>query len=830
MTMRSLHQGAPLRAGLSETGGPMMPEPVLGERHAETIQQSHERCLTLGLNRTDRLDFPTLSRNELALARERNHRLYLHAAPVMETLFSQILDSQSMVVLTDANGTILHTIGPDAFLQRAAKVALSPGVNWSESTKGTNAIGTALIEELPTLVHGAEHFINANHFLTCSAAPILDPRGNILGVLDVTGDQHTFHPYTLGLVRMSVRMIENHWFSDDHRNVGHIYLHARPEFLGTLTEGILAVNPDGRIMGANRGAQEQLGMSSAALRMHTVTSLFGATMGALTERFRSPQAAAMLVETVSGRQLHLRARFNWPVWHSLSDAAADAVEATPAPSPAGMLPSGELSLPPAAAATARESAQGASGRAALRTAEVGGVTGAPMPAGLGGALGSGPTSVSSAMPPGSPFGVPSGKLADAFVADGSHSGSSGEPPRSSAARKLGLAALATGDAQMAALLDKLKRVLNRDIPILIQGETGTGKELLARAIHNDSSRATAPFVAVNCASIPETLIESELFGYEEGAFTGARRKGAVGKMVQAHGGTLFLDEIGDMPLSLQAHLLRVLQEREVTPLGSGRAIPIDINLVCATHRNLREMIERKTFREDLYFRLNGLVVRIPPLRERSDLMVLVERILQRECPDVAHELAPDVLNLFQACRWQGNVRQLAGVLRTASVMAGDERFITRAHLSDDFMDDVLRSQSQAGLGARATGGGLVGGGSGYIGGSVPPMGGGSHPGLASGGFGTPSGAGGQPAYADAHGAQSGTASHHEASHGLPPAVVPAAASSGGAPAPASLVDIELQTIRQAVEAARGNISEAAKQLGISRNTIYRKLHWQNKQH
>ncbi|WP_375183925.1 sigma 54-interacting transcriptional regulator [Aquabacterium sp.] len=822
--MRSLHQGAPLRGGLSETGGPMMPEPVLGERHAETIQQSHERCMTLGLNRTDRVDFPTLSRNELALARERNHRLYLHAAPVMETLFSQILDSQSMVVLTDANGTILHTIGPDAFLQRAAKVALSPGVNWSESTKGTNAIGTALIEELPTLVHGAEHFINANHFLTCSAAPILDPRGNILGVLDVTGDQHTFHPYTLGLVRMSVRMIENHWFSDDHRNVGHIYLHARPEFLGTLTEGILAVNPDGRIMGANRGAQEQLGMSSAALRMHTVTSLFGATMGALTERFRSTQAAPMLVETVSGRQLHLRARFNWPVWHSLSDTAADAVEATPAPSPAGMLPAGELSLPPAAAGAPRDPA--AAGRAGLRTAEVAGVTGAPTPAGLGGALGSGPTSVSSAMPPGSPFGVPSGKLADAFVADGSSAGLSGEPPRSSSSRKLGLTALATGDTQMAALLDKLKRVLNRDIPILIQGETGTGKELLARALHNDSSRATAPFVAVNCASIPETLIESELFGYEEGAFTGARRKGAVGKMVQAHGGTLFLDEIGDMPLSLQAHLLRVLQEREVTPLGSGRAIPIDINLVCATHRNLREMIERKTFREDLYFRLNGLVVRIPPLRERTDLMVLVERILQRECPDVAHELAPDVVNLFQACRWQGNVRQLAGVLRTACVMAGDERFITRAHLSDDFMDDVLRSQSQAGLGARATGGGLVGAGSGYIGGSLSSMGGGlPHGPASSGGFGASHGGSGVAAYAEAHAPVGGT-EPHDALRGAPNGAAPAPASA----APASLVDIELQTIRQAVEAARGNISEAAKQLGISRNTIYRKLHWQNKQH
>ena len=812
MTMRTLQHGTPMRGGLSETGGPMMPEPVMGERHAETILQSHERCLTLGLNRTDRLDFPTLSRNELALARERNQRLYVHAAPVMETLFSQILDSQSMVVLTDANGTILHTIGPDAFLQRAAKVALSPGVNWSESTKGTNAIGTALIEELPTLVHGAEHFINANHFLTCSAAPILDPRGNILGVLDVTGDQHSFHPYTLGLVRMSVRMIENHWFSDDHRNVGHLYLHARPEFLGTLTEGILAVNPDGRIMGANRGAQEQLGMSSAALRMHTVTSLFGATMGALTERFRSPQVGPMLVETVSGRQLHLRARFNWPVWHSLSDTAADAVEATPASARVG---GSGLSLP--AGASARETPPAPPGRTPLRSAEVAGVTGAPAPApaGLGGSLGSGPTSVSSAMPPGSPFGVPSGRLADAFVPGSPATSSSGEPARSSASRKLGLSALATGDAQMAAVLDKLKRVLNRDIPVLIQGETGTGKELLARAIHQDSSRASAPFVAVNCASIPETLIESELFGYEEGAFTGARRKGAVGKMVQAHGGTLFLDEIGDMPLSLQAHLLRVLQEREVTPLGSGRAIPIDINLVCATHRNLREMIERKTFREDLYFRLNGLVVRIPPLRERTDLMVLVERILQRECPDVAHELAPDVVNLFQACRWQGNVRQLAGVLRTACVMAGDEHFITRAHLSDDFMDDVLRSQSQAGLGARATAAGSLGdlGGSGYIGGGmVPPAGGPAGHGSAP-----------APAYADVRG--------HEGHDAGAPAAAPAPSPAASAPAaPASLVDIELQTIRQAVEAARGNISEAAKQLGISRNTIYRKLHWQNKQH
>jgi transcriptional regulator of acetoin/glycerol metabolism len=766
MNMRTVAQsGGAFRNGLLDASGGLLPDALHGEGHVERIIQSHERCMTLGLQRSDRLDFPTLGRTELALARDRNQRLYSHAAPVMETLFEQILESQSMVVLTDASGTILHTIGPDAFMQRAAKVALNPGVNWSESTKGTNAIGTALIDESPTLVHGNEHFINANHFLTCSAAPILDPRGNILGVLDVTGEQHSYHPYTLGLVRMSVRMIENHWFSDDHRNGGHIYLHARPEFLGTLTEGILAVNPDGKIMGANRGAQEQLGLSSAALRMHTVTSLFGATMGALAERFRSPQAGPMLVDTVGGRHLHLRARFNWPVWHSLSDAYAyaDVAEATPAPE---------------------------------RQAAV-----------VGEAL---TESAVPAVPPTSSE-VPSAnaRIAHVMHASALHFSPTAVPPAppvhttSPAPRLSGLRSLATGDAQMGALLDKLSRVLDRDIPILIQGETGTGKELLARALHQDSQRNGQPFVAVNCASIPETLIESELFGYEDGAFTGARRKGAVGKMVQAHGGTLFLDEIGDMPLSLQAHLLRVLQEREVTPLGSARAIPIDINLVCATHRNLREMIERKTFREDLYFRLNGLVVRMPPLRERTDLPALIDRILQRESPSEPHALSDDVAALFRSCRWQGNVRELAGVLRTACVMAGPEHLITRDHLSDDFMEDAVRAGCTSRGLPRATSTPSV---------TAHDFSGQIQPGAES--LNRLVGVGHEPA--------------NDGSHGLDVLAARAATPAQAQATPASLVDIELQSIRNAVEAARGNISEAAKQLGISRNTIYRKLHWQNR--
>jgi transcriptional regulator of acetoin/glycerol metabolism len=230
------------------------------------IVQSHQRCAALGLSRIERPDLSPLGRPDLNLVRERNLRLHDHAAPVMEMLFDQIAGTESMVVLCDSSGTILHSVGDDDFLARAQKVALQPGANWSEQSKGTNAIGTALIDEVPTLVHADEHFMHANHFLTCSAAPILDPRGNILGVLDVTGDHRSYHQHTMALVKMSARMIENHWLSDDYRNAMRLHFHSRAEFIGTLMEGILAVAPTASIVGANRSALEQLGLSGAALR------------------------------------------------------------------------------------------------------------------------------------------------------------------------------------------------------------------------------------------------------------------------------------------------------------------------------------------------------------------------------------------------------------------------------------------------------------------------------------------------------------------------------------------------------------------------------------
>jgi len=207
------------------------------------------------------------------------------------------------------------------------------------------------------------------------------------------------------------------------------------------------------------------------------------------------------------------------------------------------------------------------------------------------------------------------------------------------------------------------RVYERDVPLLLGGETGTGKEAFAKALHQVSSRGGKPFIALNCASIPESLIESELFGYRGGSFTGARKDGMRGKLQQADGGTLFLDEIGDMPLALQTRLLRVLEERRVEPIG-GEAQAIDVRVISASHRDLTQRVATGEFREDLFYRLNGLVLELPPLRERTDKRALLDFLLAEEARGQALRLDDAARQALLAYPWPGNVRQLRNVLRT----------------------------------------------------------------------------------------------------------------------------------------------------------------------
>ncbi|WPO99457.1 sigma-54-dependent Fis family transcriptional regulator [Pseudomonas sp. HR96] len=222
-----------------------------------------------------------------------------------------------------------------------------------------------------------------------------------------------------------------------------------------------------------------------------------------------------------------------------------------------------------------------------------------------------------------------------------------------------------GDAGLQQDFRRALRVFERDVPLLLKGETGCGKEAFAKAVHLASQRAAGPFVALNCAAIPESLIESELFGYVGGSFTGARKEGMRGKLQQANGGTLLLDEIGDMPLALQARLLRVLEERQVVPLG-GEPVSLDVRIVSASHRDLQERVVDGRFREDLYYRLNGLEIALPPLRERSDRSQLLDFLLARELAGEERrvQLAPAARQRLLDYAWPGNVRQLRTVLRT----------------------------------------------------------------------------------------------------------------------------------------------------------------------
>ena len=226
--------------------------------------------------------------------------------------------------------------------------------------------------------------------------------------------------------------------------------------------------------------------------------------------------------------------------------------------------------------------------------------------------------------------------------------------------------LAGEDPQMLRNARSAYRIADSNVSVLIQGPTGSGKEAFAHAMHMASGRAGRPFVAVNCAAIPETLIESELFGYKAGAFTGARKDGMRGKILQSSGGTLFLDEIGDMPLMLQTRLLRVLEEQEIVPLGSENPIKVDLHVLAASHRNLREMIARCTFRDDLYYRLNGITLELPALRERADKERVIHHALAAETRNGRPAaIERDALHRLLAYPWPGNIRELRNVIRTA---------------------------------------------------------------------------------------------------------------------------------------------------------------------
>lgn len=544
------------------------------------VVRSWQRCIATGHRSERPVAFEMIGRSRIHEI-DNNNRVLVEAASAEVVELGRVVARAGMIVLlTDAAGVVVAVSGDLAAVSPQLRMAARKGVDMSETTIGTNAIGTTLVEREPLETVAREHYYDVNAVHTCTAAPLFAPDGRLIGALDVSGDYRPDRPNMIELVVSSARAIENRLLNT-LPEVMLLSFSPRAELLGTPWEAVVAFDPAGSVVGANTAARGLLGLPFTARRMH-FEDLFEA---------RFPDAQRMLMQ---------------------NDLAS--------------------------------SLQSASGLQVLARFQ---------------------TDVARVRRP-----APLPRLAKPDRSQGKCDGT------------LEFLQVVSNDKATADAVDRARRAYDRGVPTLLVGETGTGKELIARALHLLGERCDGPFVAVNCASLPESLVEAELFGHVDGAFTGARRGGAQGRLELAHGGTLFLDEIGDMPLSSQAKLLRVLQERSVVRLGDTRERPIDIALVCATHQDLPGLIGEKIFREDLFYRVNGLCVILPPLRLRSNILDLAQHFLRRHSAGV---FSPQATQLILSHPWQGNLRQLGNVITCAVALAGDGHVIGLEHFPEDFL-------------------------------------------------------------------------------------------------------------------------------------------------
>jgi transcriptional regulator of acetoin/glycerol metabolism len=590
---------------------------------APPIRDSWSRCLAAGLDPERPPPLAMVDEATLREARDRSDLALRLARAEMKNLYHQVAGTNFMIAFAAPDALLLDTISDSSFSATARATAIRPGSLWAEARCGTNALGTTAQQGQPITVHGGEHFFNRYGTLTCTAVPVFGPDARLAGVLDASSDCRSRQQHTRALVAMAATQIENGLFRECHHASLVIAFHSRGEYLHTLNAGLLALDPDGVVLGANPQARFLL-QGLPALPGNHFTDLFRTRLG----------------DVLDGARTRERQRLD----DLVGSAFVATVETLPQPP---RVPSLQIAPPPKA-----------------------------------------------------PRLLPTG-----FVAD---------------------------DPEVADVVRRVEAAASRKLPILIRGETGTGKEQLARHAHRAGKRS-GEFVPLNCAALPDTLAEAELFGHADGAFTGARRGGAPGLVVEADGGTLFLDEIGDMPLALQAVLLRLLDDWTVRPVGGGRRRTVDVQLVAATNTDLEQAVAAGRFRADLFYRLGAVEVTLPPLAERQDFAAIARHLLSGIAPDCS--ITPMALDRLAERSWPGNVRELRNVL-TRLTLAEPDRPIDR-----DAVD-----------------------------------------------------------------------------------ALPSAAASSARPAAAgSLRETTGQRIRTVHRELDGNISETARRLGVSRNTIYRAL-------
>lgn len=525
---------------------------------------------------------------------DENKELLKIAKPIMENLHSLVSGSGFVLVLTDRHGNIIETIGEESIKKEAALINFNVGYLWSEEIVGTNAIGLCIKENKAIQTIGSEHYCEYHHRWTCSAAPIHDDRGNLIGVLDMSGNSGKAHRHTLGIVVAAAFSIEN-----------EISLLRSHELIDTtiesISDGMLILDKSYKIKKMNRIAEDILGLRREEAKGIGINEIIKDME--FKDIFKDKTTLLDNIDCnffVEDKRIPCSAKITQVINNGILIGIAIIFK--------------EIEY-------------------LHNTVNI--LTG--------------------------------NKATYSFEN------------------------ILTRSGNMEKTIAEAKKISKTNSCILVEGESGAGKELFAHSIHNYSNRSSGPFVAVNCASLPRDLVESELFGYERGAFTGAIKEGKPGKFELANGGTIFLDEIGEIPFDLQAKLLRVLDNFTVSRIGSKYDKKLNIRVIGATNRDLYEEVKKKNFREDLYYRLNVFKIKIPPLRDRKkDIEICADHFLNRLniMNFTDKKFSKDFLIQANLYHWKGNVRELENIIERAYYLS-DGSLITKEYLPEEILSNNL---------------------------------------------------------------------------------------------------------------------------------------------
>jgi PAS domain S-box-containing protein len=568
------------------------------ESNKDYIIRSHERCREYQVEKDRIYSKKIISGEELNKKLMENRELIDTAELFMKQLYNFVKGSNFFIILTDEEGCILSIIGDEKILTEAFSYKMIPGAYMDERNIGTNTMGTALAEEMPLQVSGEEHYINAYHRWTCSASPIRDTKGTIIGTIDLTGYSESVNLHTLGMVVAAANAIEE--MLDIKRYAEELSLAKKftETIMDSIESGILTSDLEGNVLTVNRVVSDMFGyLPSEMTKMKTWD---------LLEDWDKIKASVIQEQSFTDEDVFVNSRKNKL---QLNISAFPHLD--------GKQNLMNIVIVFKEVKKVRKLANKIMGHHAIYT-----------------------------------FDKIIGK-----------------------------------DPEFVRIIEYAKKLADSRSNVLIMGESGTGKELFAQAIHNYSSRHDEPFVALNCGAIPRNLIESELFGYEGGAFTGSKSAGQPGKFQIADGGTIFLDEIGEMPLDMQTRLLRVIEEGTMRRIGSNKEIVVDVRVIAASNKDLKEEVAKGNFRKDLYYRLNVLPVKLIPLRDRKeDIPLLSKYFMER----ISMKLNKKSVNINEETmralidyEWPGNVRELENII---------ELMVNTESIPDSLMRGQMHSQ------------------------------------------------------------------------------------------------------------------------------------------